>query len=153
MEQTSQGSNQESVPQRLVNTVKQRATAQLDSQKGRATDGLHAIAEAVRGSTQQLREDQHDVVAEYVERAADRIEAFSSALRERDLDALVVDARRIAREQPALVIGASFAVGLAAARFLKSSRRPSGAWHGTGAPVPRDYTARDAVTDVDGESW
>ena len=33
----------------LLDNVKQKATAQFDSQKGRATDGLSAIAHAVRG--------------------------------------------------------------------------------------------------------
>jgi hypothetical protein len=106
----------------LVETVKQRATAQLDSQKERATDGLTAVAQAVRTTTQQLRNEHHDVVAQYVERAADQIERFSNALRQKHLNELVDDAQRLARRQPALFIGGSFALGLLAARFLKSSR-------------------------------
>jgi hypothetical protein len=107
----------------LMNSVKERAAAQLSTQKGRATDSLDVLAQAVRGTTQQLRTDQHDTIAQYVERAADQLERFSSTVRDKDLDELLHDARDFARRQPALFIGGSFVVGLLAARFIKSSRQ------------------------------
>jgi hypothetical protein len=94
----------------------------LNTQKDRATDGLGSIAQAVRQTTGKLREDRQDMVAQYVEQAADQIERFSNSLREKDVSELLEDAQRFARRQPALFIGGSFAVGLLAARFLKSSR-------------------------------
>ena len=105
----------------LIDNVKQRATAQLDSQKGRATDSISSIANAVRGSTSQLREEQHDVLAQYVETFADSLERFSTNLRGKDMNELLDGARDFARRQPVLFVGGSFAVGLLAARFLKSS--------------------------------
>jgi hypothetical protein len=105
----------------IVGKVRERATAQLSTQKDRATDGLGTIAQAVRQTTGQLRENQQDMVAQYVEKAADQIERLSNTLREKDVNELLQDAQRLARRQPALFIGGSFAVGLLAARFLKSS--------------------------------
>ena len=105
----------------LIDNVKQRATAQLDSQKGRASDSISSIANAVRGSTSQLREEQHDLLAQYVETFADSLERFSTNLRGKDMNQLLDGARTFARRQPALFVGGSFAVGLLAARFLKSS--------------------------------
>jgi hypothetical protein len=143
----------------LMNTVKQRASAQLDTQKTRATDGLSVIAGAVRQTTQQLRNDQHDGLAQYVDRAADQLDRFSNAIRQKDVDQLLRDARQMARRQPALFIGGSFAVGLLAARFLKSSRRErmydsrdgrrvyDEAGYGSGSDNTRSYPARDAVAD------
>jgi len=107
----------------LIENVKQRATTQLDSQKGRATDSITSIANAVRGSTSQLRDEQHDVLAQYVETFADQLERFSTNLRGKDMNELLDDARDFARRQPLLFVGGSFAVGLVAARFLKSSGR------------------------------
>jgi hypothetical protein len=107
---------------KLVDSVKDRATAQLDSQKGRATDGLHVVANAVRQTTQQLRTDQHDTIAQYVDKAADQLDRLSNTLRDKSVNDLMLDAQRLAKRQPALFIGGSFAVGLLAARFLKSSR-------------------------------
>src|SRR5205085_7248006 len=80
----------------LMNTVKERATEQLDTQKSRATDGLSVIAGAVRQSTQQLRSDQHEVLAQYVDRAADQLERFSNAIRDKDIEELLRDARQFA---------------------------------------------------------
>lgn len=112
----------------LVDRVKARATEQISSQKDRATDGLGAVAEAVRHTTRHLREGQHEDAARYVEMAADQLERLSSALREKDVNELLDDAQRLARRQPALFVGGAFAVGFAAARFLKSSQRDEERW-------------------------
>src|SRR3954464_9970283 len=112
----------------LMNTVKQRAAAQLDTQKTRATDGLSVMANAVRQTTQTLRNDHHESLAQYVDRAADQLERFSNVIRDKDMDQMLRDARNLARRQPALFIGGSFAVGLLAARFVKSSPRDGSDW-------------------------
>lgn len=105
----------------MMDRVRDRAAQQLSNQKNRATDGLGNIASAVRQSAQPLRDQHHDTIASYVGKAADQLEKLSSSLRERDVPELLEDARRFARERPAVFIGASFAAGLVAARFLKSS--------------------------------
>jgi len=106
----------------ILNQVRDKAASQLNQQKARATDSLGNVAQAVRQSTQHLREQQYDTVAQFVERAADQIERFSNHLRERDLNDLVSEAQRFARQQPAVFIGSSFAAGMLAARFIKASR-------------------------------
>jgi len=106
----------------ILHQVRQKAASQLNEQKARATDSLGSVADAVRQSTQQLRDQQFDTVAQVVERAADQIERLSSHLRDRDLNQLVTDAQQFARQQPAMFIGSSFAAGILAARFIKASR-------------------------------
>ena len=112
----------------VMDRVKETATAQISNQKTRATDGLGSIASAVRQSSRPLRDNQQDMIAEYVEKAADQIERFSTSLRERDVNDLVSDVQQFARRQPALFIGAAFATGLVAARFLKSSSDAAGSY-------------------------
>ena len=106
----------------IFDTIKSGATSQLTTQKDRATDGIGTLAQAVRQTTERLRSEDHDTVAQYVERAAEQLERLSQNLREKDVSELLDDAQRLARRQPAMFIGGSFAVGLLAARFLKSSR-------------------------------
>jgi hypothetical protein len=115
--QSSSGSDRAGV----VDTIKDRAAAQINSQKDRATDGLGTMAQAVRQSTQQLREQHHETVASYVEQAADHIERLSQRLRQKDIGTLLADAQHLARRQPALFVGSAFALGVIVARFLKSS--------------------------------
>jgi hypothetical protein len=105
----------------LIGRVRDGATSQLTAQKERVTDGLSSLAQAVRQSTDSLRESQQPAVAEYVDRAASHIERLSATLRDRDVRELVQDAQQFARRQPAIFVGAAFAAGVLAARFMKSS--------------------------------
>lgn len=105
----------------LMDRVRDGATSQLTTQKGRVTDSLTSLAQAVRQSTESLRSNQQPGVAQYVEKAASQLEHLSNRLRDRDVKDLVQDARQFARRQPAIFVGAAFAAGLLAARFMKSS--------------------------------
>lgn len=105
----------------IVGRVRESATAQFSRQKERATDGLGSVAQAVRQSTQQLREQKHDTIAQYVEQAADQLDRLSTRLKDKNVEELVQDAQRFARQRPALFIGSAFAIGLVGARFFKSS--------------------------------
>jgi hypothetical protein len=109
----------------IVDKVRDQATAQLSTQKDRAFEGIGNVAQAVRQSTQQLRDQHHETLAGYVEQAADQIDRFAQQLRSKDVTELLDDAQRLARRQPALFVGSAFAVGLIGARFLKSSTRPT----------------------------
>jgi hypothetical protein len=143
----------------IVNRIKESATVQLANQKDRGTDALGRVAEAVRSSTQKLRDEQHDTIASYVDKAADQIETWSRRLREKDVNELLSDVQRLARRQPAVFIGSAFALGLVGARFLKSSRQRNeygfGAesrrtLYGGGADpsTVRDYTSIDPTAEA-----
>ena len=125
----------------VMDRVRDAASAQVSTQKDRATDTLGTLASAVRQSTQTLRDQQQDTIAQYVERAADQIDRFSATLRNRDLSQLMADAQGFARRQPAVFIGVAFVAGVLAARFLKSSgdRGGNGGWRDLG----RDSNAAD----------
>ena len=105
----------------LKEQVAGQATGRLEEQKAAASGGLNTVAHAFRQTGEQLRNDEQDGVARYVDQAAERIEEFSHYLGQRDMRELARDAERFARREPALFLGGAFAVGLIAARFLKSS--------------------------------
>jgi len=117
----------------IVGRVREQATAQLASQKDKATDGLGSVAQAVRETTQHLRDNQHDTVARYAEQAADQIDRFSQSLKNKDVGELMNDAQQLARRQPALFVGGAFALGLLGARFLKSSAPEGRGGYGYGS--------------------
>jgi hypothetical protein len=105
----------------IVDRVRSRAAAELSTQKDRATDGIGSVANAVRRSTQELRDQHHETVAGYIEQAADQLDRLSSRLRNKDVGELMRDAQNLARRQPMMFVGSALVVGFAAARFLKSS--------------------------------
>jgi DNA-binding MurR/RpiR family transcriptional regulator len=94
----------------VIDRVKEGATARLEAQK------------AVRKTTDTLRNEKHDTAARFVEQTADQLQRLSTELREKDVTQLVDEAARLARRQPAIFVGLSFAAGLLTARFLKSSQ-------------------------------
>jgi hypothetical protein len=109
-------------PRGVIDRVKEGAAARLEAQKDRATEGLNTVADAVRKTTDTLRSEKHDTAARVVEQAADQLQRLSTQLRAKDVTELVDEAARLARRQPAIFVGLSFAAGLLAARFLKSSQ-------------------------------
>ena len=106
----------------LMDRVRQGATTQLGNQKDKATEGIGTVAEAVRQTTQHLREQRHDTIARYVDEAANQLERVSQRLRDKDVGEMLNDAQDFARRRPAVFIGTAFALGMISARFFKSSR-------------------------------
>ena len=121
MEHLNQDANQGGRSTGMVDRVRQTAAAQLTTQKTRATEVLGSVAAAIRQSSQPLRDNNQAMLADYAGKAAAQLEQLSTRLSDRDLGELMDDAKRFARRQPALFVGAAFTAGVLAARFLKSS--------------------------------
>jgi hypothetical protein len=128
-----------------MDKLRNGATSQLGTQKDRAIDGVSSVTQAVRQSTQQLRDSQHETIAQYVDQAVDGVDRFVEQLKRKDVNELVRDAQQFARRNPAVFVGAAFGVGVLAARFLKSSSKHEssrdGDWrYPTGGQVGGAYT-------------
>lgn len=105
----------------VVDQAKEQATNQLASQKDRAADSLGSVAGALRQTGHHLRQNDQHGIAQYADRAAERVEQFTDQLRGKDVQTIVRDVERYARQQPALFLGGAFVLGLLGARFLKST--------------------------------
>ncbi|MCU1386300.1 MAG: hypothetical protein JWL71_4997 [Acidobacteria bacterium] len=128
--------------QGLMHSIQQQANSALSSQKDRAADSIKAVIDAVRQTGESLRE-KNGTIAGYADSAASQLERFSSQLRDRDISELMDDVGAFARRRPALFVGGGIALGLAAARFLKSSGTDnmSGRASGYMSTNTRDYTS------------
>jgi hypothetical protein len=123
----------------LMAQVKSRATSQVAAQQARAADGLGTVANALRKAGNELR-THNEGLASYADMAVDELEHISSRIREKSPGEYVDDLEQFARSRPAAFVGGSFLVGLALARFLKSTqpRRPRaslGQYRGHDAPA------------------
>jgi len=105
----------------VVDQVKQQASIRLSGQIDQAAEGLSTATETIRNVGQQLRENGQDPIAEYVDRAAHHVDRFSTYLRGKDLDDIVMDVEHFARRQPQFFIAGALGLGMLAARFLKST--------------------------------
>jgi len=115
-----------------VETARHQVETQLSSQKERAADTLGGVAEALRRTGEQLRQQDQTPFGEYADSAAQFIERFSDRLRERDIRQMFHEIEDLGRRNPALFLGGAFALGFLASRFLKSSSPYDGYYTGNG---------------------
>ena len=113
----------------LMVQARDQLKSQVTDQKERMTGGLDRVAQALRQTSQQLREHEQGFVSPYADTAAEQVERISAYLHERDLDELTSEASSFARSRPALFLAGAFTLGFLATRFLKSSA-PSGSAQG-----------------------
>ena len=104
----------------VVDKVKQQASTRVNEQKVRAAEGLGSVASAIRQASEHLR-NENQTLATYADKAVDQIQQFADRMRDKDPAEMVRDAERFARRNPTAFIGGAFVLGLALARFLKSS--------------------------------
>ena len=109
----------------VVDQVQQQAGSRIDRRKDEAVSELEKVAGAVRQLGQGLGDQQQgplvQYAAEYGKKAADGLERLTNYLRQNDTRALVSEIEDFGRRQPAILLGGAFLLGLAGARFLKSS--------------------------------
>lgn len=106
-----------------MDKAKQQAKSMVEERKAQTARSLETFAETFRESGQKLRDRDERQLASYTERTADQVEQFSNYLRSKDTDEVIEDVERFARRQPEVFVGGAVALGLLAARFLKSSGR------------------------------
>ena len=114
--------------------ARDRAATSLGEGKNQVADQIGAVAHAFRQAGNQLRtEGQGQRLAGLTNAMARQADQAADYLRRADGELLRQDVERLARRQPALVLGGAFVAGLIGARFLKSSeRRRTEQHHGEG---------------------
>jgi ElaB/YqjD/DUF883 family membrane-anchored ribosome-binding protein len=107
-------------------SVAEKASTKLEEQKGSLSGGLSSVATSVRKVGANLKDSESEgglakYTAEYSDVAAQKIEQVADYLERKDMKGMYRDVENFARSNPAIFIGGAFAIGLLAARFLKSS--------------------------------
>lgn len=123
----------------VVDQVQQQAGSRLNRQKDEAAMDLEKVAGAVRQLGEGLAGKEHGPIAQYAaeygKKAAEGIDRLTNYLRQNDAKALLNEVQNLGRRQPVLLIGGAFLLGLAGARFLKSSM-----------PADEQYSSRALTT-------
>jgi hypothetical protein len=128
------------VADRVGGTAQQQVETRVDTGLDRAGDMLDQLAGAVRRTSNEMR-DQQPQIANIGETAASQAERAARYLRETDMQGVIRQADRFAREQPAVFLGGAVMLGLLAARFLKASpNQMGGGRYGSGQYIGGQYT-------------
>lgn len=106
--------------------VATKAKSSLEQRKGEFSTGLKTVAESVRQMGGELQKNNEpnpvtDLTSQYTGKAAGAIEQVANYFERKDLRAIMRDTQDFARRNPAIFFGTAFALGVLAARFLKSS--------------------------------
>jgi hypothetical protein len=105
----------------LVEQVKHEGEEFLSERKSLVAGQFTNISGAIRRAADKLHDTDSKFIADYVDRAADKVDDVGRYIDEHDLRDVVEDVGVVARRQPLLFAGGMFLAGLAAARFLKAS--------------------------------
>jgi len=101
--------------------AQQKAKSQLAERKDVVADGIDSVAAALRHTGEELEGQDTGPVGKYVSKAANALSDISNHVRQNDVDQLLHEVEGFARREPAIALGSAFAIGILAARFLKSS--------------------------------
>lgn len=104
---------------------------QLGGHKDKAAEGLTAITDVIRQGATTLEEKGQAPIAGAVTGFAGQIENFTSYLQGKTVDELAEDVTVYAKQNPQLFVGGAFLLGIALARFLKSSGRNTTGYYNT----------------------
>jgi hypothetical protein len=101
--------------------VRDRAGSTFTQGRRQAADQIGGLGHAFRRTGETLRGEDQARFADVADNVARQIDRAADYLRESDGGTIARDLESLARRQPALVFAGAFALGVAAARFFKSS--------------------------------
>jgi hypothetical protein len=104
-------------------TMRARMREQVDQRSTQAGGQVRSTAQALRSTSERLREDGQEGPAKAAERAADQAEKIGGWLEQSDADRILHDVEDFGRRQPLAVAAIGLAAGFAMSRFLKASSR------------------------------
>ncbi|MET0411600.1 MAG: hypothetical protein ABW217_09895 [Polyangiaceae bacterium] len=105
----------------------------------------------MRGVGKELQDDA--IVAKYADSISDGIDLVATYVSVLEPGSLVGDVTRLARRRPAWFFGGAFLIGLAAGRFLKSSRPDAVDTRLGRQPSPNPYPSRATQRYPSAGNW
>lgn len=88
--------------------------------KAKAGSALDQVAQLLNDAAGQVDEKLGSQYGQYARSAADTVTSLSGAIKEKDVEELLDDARAFVTKSPAVAIGVAAAVGFALARVIQS---------------------------------
>lgn len=119
--------------QGLMDRGKEKVRTTVDDGKARVARTLSSVASSLKDSSASMQDGEAAAIGGVVDRVADGIDRAANYLERTDADEIVDGVQRFARRNPALFIGAAFAVGVLGARFIKASRPTVGSLDASGS--------------------
>lgn len=102
----------------FLDAARSAAESLLEEQKRQVAERVSGIVDGLRSAVEPLDRSQNAIIARLVDQAADRVEGFSRAVRDRRWYELVADTEDLARRQPTLFLLGAVTAGFLIGRFV-----------------------------------
>lgn len=94
----------------------------VDDARQGAAGRVEGIAESIDAAAAHLGQEDMTRLSGYVHDMAQSLTGFASDLRDKNGDEMLVDIKRMARQNPALFLGSSVAIGFGLSRFARATK-------------------------------
>jgi hypothetical protein len=102
-------------------SMQSRMREQVGQRSTQAGEQVRSSAQALRATSEKLRDEGQDGPARAAERMAEQADRLGGYLQESDADRMLRDVEDFGRRRPLVVAGVGLAAGFAASRLLKAS--------------------------------
>jgi hypothetical protein len=105
----------------VLESAREHGTEQLGQYRDSAAEQLENLAKTASAAAEDLQEKDTLGISHYISDIAESLSAFASSMRGKSAEEMLQQAGRLARENPALFVTGSVAVGFGLSRFLRAS--------------------------------
>ncbi len=123
-EEAGDGTTQQKIKQEIKDAKREvgaKARKKAEAGQHRLAEEADALSDAIDAAAATLDDNDRQGLARYTREMSRRLAEAAGHLEGRSLDELADDAKRLARENPALFMLGSVAVGFGLSRFFKAS--------------------------------
>ncbi|MFK0310095.1 hypothetical protein ACIQUF_02530 [Pseudomonas sp. NPDC090233] len=124
----------------LLDEARHMGSEQFEHYRDSAADQLDSLKESARSAASALEDNDSLGLSHYLTQAASCIGEFAEQVRHESAESLLQRGAQLARDNPALFLAGSVAVGFAVSRFMRAS-----ATHGTSAVAASDKRPAPSV--------
>jgi hypothetical protein len=131
--------------QAAVAGIKEQGATQFEHYRDSAAQQIETLAQSAQTAADQIEDDGGDALglSHYVTDIAQSMTTLASDMRGKSIDQLLQQAGKLARDNPALFITGSVALGFGLSRFLKASSAQTSSSSPGKTPAP----AADPLSD------
>lgn len=115
--------------------ARQQADAQFGQYRDTAADQIEALAKGAKSVVSELESKDTLGMSDYLADMAESMSSLAGNLRGKSAEQLLHDGADLARNNPALFIAGSIALGFGLSRFLKAGSSPAATFTDAGDPA------------------
>lgn len=127
--------------QAAIASAKEQGSAQFEQYRDTAAQQIETLAQSAQSAAEHMQQDDTLGISHYVTDIAQSMTTLADNLRGKSVDELLQQAGKLARDNPALFITGSVALGFGLSRFLRASGSAQGTTSTTGSAATPDIAS------------